>query len=80
MDGSMVSGIPLKVSLARRQPQIEPINDATSSAAWATLGKSLYVSVYTFLPFLFFQHQATRKKATIEIKEILFLMTICLTR
>lgn len=35
----MVSGIPLKVSLARRQPQIEPINDATSSAAWATLGK-----------------------------------------
>ncbi|KAG5874774.1 hypothetical protein JTB14_016264 [Gonioctena quinquepunctata] len=40
MDGSMVSGIPLKVSLARRQPQIEPINDATSSAAWATLASS----------------------------------------
>lgn len=39
MHGSMVSGIPLKVSLARRQPQIEPINDATSSTAWATLGK-----------------------------------------
>ena len=38
MDGSMVSGIQLKVTLARRQPQIEPINDASSSAAWATLG------------------------------------------
>ncbi|CAH1112452.1 unnamed protein product [Psylliodes chrysocephalus] len=40
MHGSMVSGIPLKVSLARRQPQIEPINDATSSTAWATLASS----------------------------------------
>lgn len=39
MDGSMVSGIQLKVSLARRQPQIEPINDATSSSTWSTLGK-----------------------------------------
>lgn len=38
----MVSGIQLKVSLARRQPQIEPINDATSSAAWATLGMIIY--------------------------------------
>lgn len=45
----MVSGIPLKVSLARRQPQIEPINDATSSAAWATLGKFLFLS-YTVSP------------------------------
>ncbi|KAB0796658.1 hypothetical protein PPYR_10756 [Photinus pyralis] len=40
MDGSMVSGIPLKVSLARRQPQIEPINDATSSSTWSTLAAS----------------------------------------
>lgn len=38
----MVSGIQLKVSLARRQPQIEPINDATSSAAWATLGMKFF--------------------------------------
>lgn len=38
MDGSMVSGIQLTVSLARRQPQIEPINDATSSSTWSTLG------------------------------------------
>ncbi|GJQ71150.1 putative negative elongation factor [Trypoxylus dichotomus] len=40
MDGSMVSGIQLKVSLARRQPQIEPINDATSSSTWSTLAAS----------------------------------------
>lgn len=51
----MVSGIPLKVSLARRQPQIEPINDATSSAAWATLGKyylfslSYYIKISSFM-------------------------------
>lgn len=45
MDGCMVSGTPLKVSLARRQPQIEPINDATSSAAWATLGK-VFIYIY----------------------------------
>nr|CAG4643551.1 EOG090X0F8Z [Ilyocryptus agilis] len=37
MNGSMVSGIQLKVSLARRQPVIEPINDATSSATWSTI-------------------------------------------
>lgn len=40
MHGSMVSGIQLQVSLARRQPQIEPINDATSSTTWSTLGKN----------------------------------------
>lgn len=40
MHGSMVSGIQLKVSLARRQPQIEPINDATSSSTWSTLAAS----------------------------------------
>ena len=38
MNGSMVSGIQLKVSLARRQPVIEPINDASSSATWSTIG------------------------------------------
>lgn len=36
MDGSMVSSIQLKVSLARRQPIIEPINDATSSSMWSS--------------------------------------------
>ena len=41
MNGSMVSGIQLKVSLARRQPVIEPINDASSSATWSTIGKIL---------------------------------------
>lgn len=39
MDGSIGSGIHLQVSLARRQPQIEPINDASSSSTWSTLGK-----------------------------------------
>lgn len=34
-----VDGIQLQVQLARRQPQIEPINDASSSAVWSTLGK-----------------------------------------
>lgn len=47
MDGSMVSGIQLKVTLARRQPQIEPINDASSSAAWATLGNLKCYFYYT---------------------------------
>ncbi|XP_043484073.1 negative elongation factor E [Leptopilina heterotoma] len=36
MDGSMVSSIQLKVSLARRQPIIEPMNDATSSSMWSS--------------------------------------------
>lgn len=46
MDGSMVSGTQLKVSLARRQPQIEPINDATSSSTWSTLGNYVYFQIY----------------------------------
>jgi len=37
MNGSMASGIQFKVSLARRQPVIEPINDASSSATWSTI-------------------------------------------
>lgn len=44
----MVSGIQLKVSLARRQPQIEPINDATSSSTWSTLG-AVIVHDHTFI-------------------------------
>ncbi|CAG0879271.1 unnamed protein product [Darwinula stevensoni] len=40
MNGSMVSGVQLKVSLARRQPIIEPINDASSSATWSTIAAS----------------------------------------
>ena len=36
----MVQGIELKVSLARRQPVIEPINDASSSATWSTIAAS----------------------------------------
>ncbi|XP_076038704.1 uncharacterized protein LOC143023920 isoform X1 [Oratosquilla oratoria] len=40
MNGSMVSGIQLKVTLARRQPVIDPINDASSSATWSTIAAS----------------------------------------
>ncbi|KAF2355046.1 RNA recognition motif domain [Trinorchestia longiramus] len=40
MNGSMVSGVQLKVSLARRQPPIEPLNDASSSATWSTIAAS----------------------------------------
>jgi len=40
MHGKMINGIQLTVSLARKQPQIEPINDASSSAVWSTLATS----------------------------------------
>jgi negative elongation factor E len=40
MHAKTVSGIQLQVQLARRQPQIEPINDASSSAVWSTLAAS----------------------------------------
>lgn len=39
MHSKAIAGIQLQVQLARRQPQIEPINDASSSAVWSTLGK-----------------------------------------
>lgn len=38
--GKAIGGIQLQVQLARRQPQIEPINDASSSAVWSTLAAS----------------------------------------
>lgn len=37
MDGIMASSIQLKVSMARRQPIIEPISDTTPSSMWSTL-------------------------------------------
>ncbi|KAG5671688.1 hypothetical protein PVAND_001873 [Polypedilum vanderplanki] len=40
MNGKTINGIQLTVSLARKQPQIEPINDASSSAVWSTLATS----------------------------------------
>ena len=39
-NGNVVEGIHLKVSLARRQPVIDPINDASSSATWSTIAAS----------------------------------------
>ena len=47
MNGSMASGIQFKVSLARRQPVIEPINDASSSATWSTIGKDASKSLWS---------------------------------
>lgn len=46
MHSKTVSGISLQVQLARRQPQIDPINHASSSVVWSTLGKSLTFIVY----------------------------------
>lgn len=40
MHTKSIAGITLQVSLARRQPQIEPINDASSSAVWSTLASN----------------------------------------
>lgn len=40
MHGKTVTGTQLQVQLARRQPKIEPINDASSSAAWSTIGNT----------------------------------------
>lgn len=38
MHSKTVLGISLQVQLARRQPQIEPINEASCSAVWSTIG------------------------------------------
>ena len=40
VNGTMVGGVQLKVSLARRQPVIDPINDASSSSTWSTIAAS----------------------------------------
>ncbi|XP_043204843.1 negative elongation factor E-like isoform X2 [Amphibalanus amphitrite] len=40
MSGTTVDGVQLQVSYARRQPKIEPINDASTSSAWSTIAAS----------------------------------------
>jgi len=72
MNGNMVSGIQLKVSLARRQPVIEPINDASSSASWSTIGKSLGFKLpgYIFNFYICFQLLEILKKDRTKISEI----------
>ncbi|KAJ1523504.1 hypothetical protein ONE63_001356 [Megalurothrips usitatus] len=40
INGSMVSGTQLKVSLARRQPQINPISDIPSTFSWSSIAAS----------------------------------------
>lgn len=39
-NNTQVGGVQLKVSLARRQPVIDPINDASSSSTWSTIAAS----------------------------------------
>jgi len=39
-NNTQVGGVQLKVSLARRQPIIDPINDASSSSTWSTIAAS----------------------------------------
>lgn len=46
MHSKSVSGISLQVQLARRQPQIDPINEASSSAVWSTIGKNFSTICY----------------------------------
>jgi len=40
LNSSQINGVQLKVSLARRQPVIDPINDASSSSTWSTIAAS----------------------------------------
>lgn len=49
MHGKSVNGIVLQVQLARRQPQIEPINDASSSAVWSSIGEVSYIYVHRII-------------------------------
>lgn len=65
MHNKPAAGVQLMVQLARRQPQIEPINDASSSAAWATLGENSFFWP-SFFPIsifcLFFSCQSLAKR------------------
>lgn len=49
MHSKTVSGISLQVQLARRQPQIDPINHASSSVVWSTLGECRRILLFTFV-------------------------------
>lgn len=48
MHSKTVSGISLQVQLARRQPQIAPINEASCSAVWSTIGISICCIIHHF--------------------------------
>lgn len=48
MHAKTVSNISLQVQLARRQPQIEPINEASCSAVWSTIGSSNVIICFIF--------------------------------
>lgn len=40
LNGTSLDGVDLKVTMARRQPVIDPINDSSSSTTWATIAAS----------------------------------------
>lgn len=71
MHSKTVSGISLQVQLARRQPQIEPINHASSSVVWSTLGKHRSTSFELTgnqVNFIhqYFQPRATHRKEAVQ--------------
>jgi len=82
MEGSMVKGIQLKVTLARRQPRIEPINEASSSATWSTIGEYHvnFSSKCRVLIKNIMQRPATHKKEATKMQESwLFTILVCLS-
>lgn len=40
LNDTKVEGVELQVSYSRRQPKVEPINDASTSSAWSTIGEA----------------------------------------
>lgn len=45
MHSRLIAGISLQVQFARRQPQIQPINNASSSAPWSCICKFFSVKI-----------------------------------
>lgn len=75
MHSKTVSGISLQVQLARRQPQIEPINHASSSVVWSTLGKNFFrFVVILFLKLFFFcvSYMYTKHDSIVSISDFPF--------
>nr|CAG4644366.1 EOG090X0F8Z [Lepidurus arcticus] len=72
VNGTTVGSTQLKVSLARRQPVIEPINDASSSTTWSTIGtrKLNYANDYLTLLFHRLQRRGMPKRALIKTDEV----------
>lgn len=63
MHGKNIDNSSLQVQLARRQPQIEPINDASSSAVWSTIGE-LFKLRFRFLDKFFISAASHSQKGS----------------